>query len=119
MRRTTAFIVALGVLTGCASQKLGTVIPQPDGMYQVMGTGAAKNDALEMALHTAETTCRKVQRRHVVLAQNTKYKGLVSEDANATLNKASEFAAAFAGAWLPTLSNDDDYQVTLAVRCDA
>nr|WP_319564227.1 hypothetical protein [uncultured Rhodoferax sp.] len=112
-----ASIVAFSA--GCASTPpLGNVIPQAGGSYQVISTGSTKNDALASALHTAESTCSARKMHHIVSGEQTKYKGVVSEETNTTLNKAQEIIAATTGAWLPTLSGDEDYQMTMSFSCE-
>lgn len=104
---------------GCASTPpLGNVIPKAGGSYQVISTGSTKQEALASALHTAESTCNARKMRHIVSGEQTKYKGVVSEETNTTLNKAQELIAATTGAWLPTLSGSDDYQMTMTFSCE-
>lgn len=113
-----ASIAAL--LTGCASgPKMGNIIPQAGGVYQVVTSGESKDEALKSALFSAESTCKERKMRHVVTSQKTAYKGMVSEDANRTINKAADIASTLSGGWIPTLSNDDDYQMTLGFTCES
>ena len=89
---------------GCASTPpLGNVIPKAGGNYQVIASGSTKQEALASVLYTAESTCSARKMRHIVSGEQTKYKGLVSEETNTTMNKAQELIAATTGAWLPTL----------------
>jgi hypothetical protein len=107
-------------LTGCASSpQLGNVIPQAGGVYQVAGAGSTSDIAMKSALYTAETTCKPLRKRHIVTGQKTLYKGTVSEDTNRTVNNAAQVLATVTGRWVPTLSSDDDYQITLTFMCEA
>lgn len=111
--------IALAViLAGCATSKPANVVPMAGGTYKTTGISESEDDALKVALASAESTCGKRNMRHVVSNQETKYKGVVSEQTNRNLNKASELAS-LAGVYIPGLGGDDDYQVTLTFACEA
>lgn len=119
MKKTLIAAAAIVMLvTGCASTKMGNIIPQAGGQYQVVTSGPSKEEALKSALYSAETTCKGRSMRHVMTSQQTTYKGMLSEGANDTMNKVANLAATVAGAWLPTLSSDDDYQMTMGFTCE-
>lgn len=106
--------------SGCASKPpKSTVIPLTGGTYQSIGFGPTENYALRSSLRSAATTCKDMQKRHVVTNQQTAYKGMVSEDTNRTLNKAAELAEAVSMRTIPTLSSKDDYRVTISFICEA
>lgn len=108
------------LLAGCAAPtKMGNIIPQAGGKYQVVTSGESKDEALKSALFSAESTCKERKMRHIVTSQKTSYQGMVSEDANRTMDKAAGVVAALSGAWVPTLSNDDDYQITIGFACES
>lgn len=118
--RAVLSVIAVSLLAvGCASSpRLGNVIPQTGGNYQVMTFGASNEEALESALHSAEVTCKAKNMHHIVSGQQTKYKGVVSEDTNKALNVAQQIIASTAYTWVPTLSRDDDYQMTMSFTCE-
>lgn len=114
------YIAALAALTAaCASTPpLGRVIPGEAGIYEAVSKGETQDDALNSALHTAETTCKARQLRHIVLDHKIEYKGVVSEGTNQVINKTSSVLENF-GIWVPTLSGEDDYKMTLRFKCEA
>lgn len=112
-------LVGIAFLSGCAvSPKMGNIIPQAGGKYQVITNGASRDEALKSALFSAESTCKERDMRHIISAQSTNYKGMVSEDANKTMDRAASIVAAVTGTWIPTLSDDEDYQMTLDFSCE-
>ena len=112
-------VVGVAILGGCAaSPKMGNIIPQSGGKYQVITTGPSRDEALKSALFSAESTCKERNMRHIVSAQSTSYKGMVSEEANKTMNRAASIVGAVTGTWIPTLSEDEDYQMTLGFSCE-
>jgi hypothetical protein len=114
-----AVVAVTAILSGCASSpKMGNVIPQSGGKYEVVTTGPSNDEALQSGLFSAETTCKERKMRHVISSQSTAYKGMVSEDSNKTMDKAAQILTAVTGAWIPTLSSDDDYQVKLGFTCE-
>jgi hypothetical protein len=117
----TLYLAALGVaLAGCASSpKLANVIPQPGGVYQVNGIGKSNDIAMKQALYTAEQTCKPQNKRHVVTSQQAGYDGVLSESTNKAVNTAANVAANLAGAYVPTLSTNHDYRVSLTFTCEA
>lgn len=120
MKITLLLSASILALAGCASApKMGNVIPQAGGVYQVAGVGESSEVALKSALFSAETTCKAQRKRHVITGQKTQYKGVVSEDTNRTVNAAAQVIANVTGSWVPSLSNDDDYQLTLTFACEA
>lgn len=116
MRKLPVVGIIVAALAGCAS--VGNVVPMPDGQYQVDGVARSNDDALQSALHSAEVTCNKQSKRHIVTAEKTSYKGTVSEDTNRAIDKAALALASATGKFLPTLSNSDDYRTTLTFRCE-
>lgn len=119
MKTIAITITALIALSGCTTPQLGTVIPMEGGVYQVDGLSSNKDEALKSALYTAEKTCSAQRKRHIVTGQKTQYKGVVSQDTNRAIDNFAQVVANSTGKWVPTLSNDDDYRVTLSFKCDA
>lgn len=112
-------MLSAAIVTGCASgPQMGNVIPKPGGVYQVISDGVTKQDAMESALFSAESTCKTRNMRHIVTGEQTKYKGVVSEDVNNVVNAAQGIITSVSGKWMPTLSQGDDYQVMLTFSCE-
>ncbi len=119
MKPTYVAAITLAVLlTACASTKPANVVPLAAGAFRTTGFGESENEAQAAALKVAASTCSKASKRHVITAEQTKYKGVVSEATNRNLNKVGELAS-YAGAWIPGLGGDDDYEVTLTFSCEA
>ncbi|WP_237772487.1 hypothetical protein [Herbaspirillum robiniae] len=106
------------ILTACASTKPANVMPMAGGQYRTTGFGEAENDAQGAALKAATATCDKAGKRLEVTSSQTKYKGVVSESTNRNLNAANTLAG-YVGGFVPTLSDDNDYEVTLQFTCAA
>lgn len=103
-------VAAVAIVAGCASTpKLGNVIPEEGGIYQVVTTGESNDTALSSALHSAKTTCEQRQSRFVVLDQKTEYKGLVSESTNNVM-KALPL--------IPNFSSETDYRLEMRFKCE-
>jgi len=106
------------ILSACASTKPANVMPMAGGQYRTTGFGEAENDAQGAALKAATAQCEKIGKRLEVSSSQTKYKGVVSESTNRNLQAASNLAS-YVGGWVPTLSDDNDYEVTLTFACPA
>lgn len=110
--------VAIAVLSGCATTKMGNVIPEENDLYQVISVGKTADAALASALYSAETTCKQRHLRHIVLEHKTEYKGLVSESAGQVIDKALEIILKETGGKSPTISEENDYRTTMQFRCE-
>jgi hypothetical protein len=113
-------VVAAAIFSGCASSPdLGNVIPGEGGIYDVVATGEDNEEALSSALSSAKATCEQRQMRFVVIDRKEEYKGLVSEGTNNVINKAAEIVAATTATYVPTLSGEDDYRLTMRFKCES
>jgi len=120
MKKSIAFILSLAFIGGCASTPdIGNVIPMEGGIYQGDGTGPSSESAMKSALYTAEATCKQQRKRHVIVSQKTQYKGVVSKETNRTIDSAAQVLANMTGKMIPTMSNDDDYQISLTFKCES
>lgn len=108
-------LVASFLFAGCVTTPppIGTVIPRADGLYQTYANAYTRTEAMDAALYNAEGTCKKQQKRHIVLDQTIAYKGKVSESANDTIKKIGFLAGA------SFLTSDNDYQVQLDFKCES
>jgi hypothetical protein len=120
MKKIFAFIAILASVTGCASTPdIGNVIPMEGGIYQGEGQGSSSESAMKSALYTAEATCKAQGKRHVVVSQKAQYKGVVSQETNRAIDGAAQALANITGKWTPSLSNDDDHQISLTFKCES
>lgn len=106
------------ILTACASSKPANVMPMAGGQFRTTGFGEDENAAQGAAIKAAQAACDKQSRRLEVVSTQTKYKGVVSEETNKNLATAGKLAS-YVGAWVPTLTDDNDYEVTLQFTCAA
>ena len=118
MQRALTVLLAILMLAACASRQRN-VIPLEGGMYSVTGLGANSDVALRSALNSARATCKPQQKHHIVTDQTMQYKGIVSQDANRALDNAAQKIADATGRFVPTISNDDDYRLTLTFKCES
>lgn len=108
------------VLAGCASPPgIGNVIPAAGGHYPIIGVDSSSAIAMKPALCTAETTCKPLCMHRIVTGQQTLYRGAHSESANRPASSVTDAAASLTHIWIPSLSTDDDYQITLSLTCEA
>ena len=114
----TALIAAF--LSGCAStEEMTNVIPRVGGIYEVVATGEDKQETLASTLSAAEAECQKRGMRFIVLDRKEEYKGaLLTETTHNVVNTVSEVAAA-TGNYVPSLSSDSDYRVTMLFKCES
>lgn len=119
MKKMIFAVVALA-LAGCASTpRLGNVIPEAGGHYQAIGLGGSSEAAVSSALYTAQMTCQPQHMHHVVTGQQMQYKEALSEGASRAISSVSQAVSSLAHAWGPTMSREDDYQITLSFTCAA
>jgi hypothetical protein len=121
MKTISAFIALAGIavlVSGCATAP-ASVIPQANGTYQVIGAGASKKEALDQALASADSTCAARKMRFVVKDQKAAYSGVVDEGTNKMIDTAAGLLQSVKGSVIPTLSGDDDYQMTLTFSCES
>lgn len=111
-------LIAAGVLAGCASPKMGNVIPAENDLYQVISVGKTEDAALASALYSAETTCKQRRLRHIVLSHKTKYKGMVSAEADETIEKMLDIILNETGNKTPTVTGENDYLTTMQFKCE-
>jgi len=119
MRRGLYMIpIAIAVLSGCATPKMGNVIPSENDLYQVVSVGKSEDAALASALYSAETTCKQRRLRHIVLSHKTEYKGMISAGAGETVEKVLEIILRETGKETPAVSGENDYRTTMQFKCE-
>ncbi len=107
------------ILSGCATHRMGNVIPAENNLYQVISVEKTEDAALASALYSAETTCKQRQLRHIVLSHKTEYKGIISAEAGETIEKVLEIILSETGKKAPDVSGDNDYRTTMQFKCES
>lgn len=103
------------VLSGCAANGLATVVPG-EAANQAVGYGYDEDAALIRATEAAEEYCDELGQRHVVTHKERKYNGTLDEESRKAADIASSVAS-FAGAWTPSVNDNNDYEITLTFKC--
>lgn len=118
--RQSLYVVSIAAvfLSGCATHRMGNVIPAENNLYQVISVEKTEEAALASALYSAETTCKQRQLRHIVLNHKTEYKGMVSAEAGETIEKVLEIILSETGKKAPDVSGNNDYRTTMQFRCE-
>ncbi len=110
--------IATAILTGCATPKMGNVIPAENDVYQVISVGKTEDAALASALYSAETTCKQRRLRHIVLSHKTEYKGLITAEAGEAVEKVLEIILKETGNKAPAVTGENDYRTTMQFKCE-
>jgi hypothetical protein len=105
---------------GCSSTRTTSVMPRQDNVYQISATSDDKNDALDATLKQAKKTCKAKDMHYVVVDEQSKYQGVLSENTAKNINKAASIAEVFYFPlmFIPSLTSDDDYEVTVLFKCE-
>lgn len=111
-------LIATAFIAGCATPKMGNVIPAENDLYQVISVGKTEDAAMASALYSAETTCKQRRLRHIVLSHKTEYKGMVSAEAGAAIEKVLDIILKETGNKSPTVTADNDYRTTMQFKCE-
>lgn len=113
-------VVAATMLSGCSSTtEMTNVIPREGGIYEVVATGEDKQETLSSALSASQTECRQRGMRFVVVDRKEEYKGVLgTEGTSKAVDTVSGIVTATTGNYVPSLSRDDDYRVTMLFKCE-
>jgi hypothetical protein len=111
----TVVLIGLG-LAGCAHRPAAAVLPKAGGVYDVIGQGAAEQDAYQNAAKEAQYTCDKKEKEMVVVNQESIYQGVDKNKKDQI--KGENVALAFATGRTGKERNVDDYKVTLTISCN-
>lgn len=111
--------ILTAILSGCATHRMGNVIPAENNLYQVISIENTEEAALASALYSAETTCKQRQLRHIVLSHKTEYKGIVSAEAGEAIGKVLDIILSETGSKTPDVSGDNDYRTTMQFKCES
>lgn len=104
------------ILTGCASTpNATTAIQRENNQFEVTGLGKSKTIAMNNAASAANKTCRSST--PVVLNQDIKYNGVVSEQTGRIIEQAASVIGVLSGSGSNSISRDDDYEATLTFYC--
>jgi len=110
-------VISIALLSGCATYQ-GTVIPKPEGKYEVISTGSSKDASMKDALGTAGKTCTDQMKRHVILNSQTEYQGAIKEDVKDSINNVLKIANMTSKNNYGSASGDEDYKTTLEFICE-
>lgn len=116
--KKAVFIGVMGssvLLMACQSTPTAPVMQRQNATFDVTGTGATKNKALEEALASAKKTCGL--REVIVLTDQVKYNGVLGERTDRLVNKAGAVVGAVLGTAKPDLGSDEDYEYHLHFKC--
>jgi ABC-type Fe3+-hydroxamate transport system substrate-binding protein len=118
--KTHAFFALLPavLLAACATTPNPLVIPRENNQYDTVGIGKTRIIALNQAMQSVNTTCRSKGGNPVVISDETRYNGVVSEETGRLIERVGSAVGAIAGIASPNISRDDDYQVTVHFRCN-
>ncbi|MET0390843.1 MAG: hypothetical protein ABW321_33025 [Polyangiales bacterium] len=112
-----AFAVSVLGLGACAHHRASAaVLPKGGGTYDVIGQGAAEQDAYQNAAKEAEYTCGKKEKEMVVVNQSSIYQGVDKNKKDQV--KGENVALAFVTGRSGKERNVDDYKVTLTITCN-
>jgi hypothetical protein len=115
--RTLATLSTLAVLTACASTPTSLVIPRENSQYDTVGMGKTRIIAMNQAMQSANSTCHAQRGQAIVISDKTRYNGVVDEQTGRIIERVGSAVGAIAGIVSPSISRDDDYDVTVTFRC--
>ena len=76
-----------------------------------------KLEALGKAMQGAEEYCTRQRATPVVIDEQTKYNGVISEQTGRVVEQVGAVVGAITGVASPQLAREDDYEVSLRFRC--
>lgn len=119
MKRRLQGIIFVGVLTlsACATTPYTLVIPRENQQYDTIGMGKTRVAALSKAMQGAEQYCKNQRATPVVVNEQVKYNGVISEQTGRVVEQVGAVVGAITGVASPQLARDDDYEVSLRFRC--
>lgn len=119
MRRSLFIIpIAIAFISGCATPKMGNVIPSENNLYEVISVGKSEDVALASALYSAETTCKQKRLNHIVLNHKTEYKGIISASVGESIEKVIGIIFKETGKEAPAIAGENDYRTTMQFKCE-
>lgn len=111
-------LVGLLTLTACTTTPQNyLVIPREHQQYDTIGTGKSRVAALGKAMQGAEEYCTRQRATPVVIDEQTKYNGVISEQTGRVVEQVGAVVGAITGVASPQLAREDDYEVSLRFRC--
>lgn len=115
--RTSTLIAGVLTLTACATTPQTLVIPRENQQYDTVGMGKSRVIALGKAMQGAEQYCKNQRATPVVVDEQVKYHGVISEQTGRVVEQVGAVVGAITGVASPQLARDDDYEVNLRFRC--
>ena len=106
------------LITACSSTpQMSPVIPLANDIFVTTSKSYDPDEALKVALYTADKTCRTWSKRYVVNEIKKSYKGKLQEGTKDALNAISTLSI-LTGNGGVSFSSKDDYQVRLTFACE-
>lgn len=112
-----AALVPSLLLAACATTPSSLVIPRENSQYDTVGVGKTRLVAMNQAIKSANSTCQSQRGQMVVVSDKTRYNGVVDEQTGRIIERVGSAVGAIAGIASPSMSRDDDYEVTVTFRC--
>lgn len=111
-------LAGLIALTGCATQPpLPAVMMRENNQYEVVGQGPSRAIARERAVQAANTTCNRGGYAAVIASDQERYNGVLGEQTGRVIDNVGRAVGAVTGIRTPTMTRDDDYELTLRFYC--
>lgn len=118
--RPSLFIISIAIafISGCATTKMGNVIPAENNLYEVISVGKSEDTAMASALYSAETTCKQKRLTHIILSHKTEYKGIISASVGESIERVLGIILKETGKEAPAIAGENDYRTTMQFKCE-
>lgn len=104
------------LLSACASNPTALVIPRENNQFETIGMGKTRVIALGHAMQSATAACKNGS-RPIVVNDQSQYRGVVNEQTGRIVDQVGGIIGAITGNSTPSISRDDDYEVTVRFYC--
>lgn len=116
---SAGLLIGLLTLSGCASNPPANVFMRGENQYETIGQGQTRAQARDRALQTAGRTCQRRGGQVMVISDEIRYNGVLSEQASRVVTDVSKVVGSLARIRPPSLARDDDYEMVLKFSCRA
>lgn len=117
LRNASILLAGVLTLTACATTPSTLVIPRENQQYDTIGMGKTRVAAMSKAMQGAEQYCKNQRATPVVVGEQVKYNGVISEQTGRVVEQVGAVVGAITGVASPQLARDDDYEVSIRFRC--
>jgi hypothetical protein len=119
--KPSRYLSTLGILmiTACTTAPSTVIIPRENQQYDTIGLGKNRVIALQKAMQGAEQYCKNQRSTPVVLNEQIKYHGVMSEQTGRIVEQVGAVVGAMTGVNSPQIARDDDYEVNIHFRCQS